>query len=598
MRLACLFLLIIIAVIGLTACDQRGERLQRASNLSGAVLDQLTGRDAENTNPKDAMQNLTVEARAFRGQMQPTFFPDLPEISQSRFVMGSIIAKPKDLPPQTPLPSADTPIQQRDPDELIIEAAARYDLAVNLRRSYASEIIIEIVDEASQSVFAVETEDLSCNIEAEPQGQTRSPESTMICFIEALETSGVFEYVEKDYLFEHQMTARPDSKTGKSVLPNDPLFHLQWPYQNPDKIAGGAGFIDFWTREATQGTSDVVIALIDTGLDLNHPDMQESPNLAKGWDMVSHPAMSNDGDARDSDPADPGDLCRAHNQFEDSWHGTHIAGIVGAGLTDNTIGTAGGAWTVRIVPVRALGRCGGRLSDINDAIRWAAGAIPDYDALGNEVWNENPADIINLSFGVFKSCPASLQDAIDAVTAAGVTVVAAAGNHRVSTAFFAPAGCQNVITVAASDARGHLAHYSNFGRAVDVMAPGGDLSRDDNGDGYPDGILSAKRADTCLDPIDQSPVATCFYAFEEGSSMAAAHVSAALALIKSKRPDLTRLELLDTLTAGVTPATGDQCRSDCLNYPGAEPIADSENICLRRCGAGLLNLSGIELTQD
>ncbi|MEM7493925.1 MAG: S8 family peptidase [Pseudomonadota bacterium] len=589
MRLASLSLMIMVALIGLTACDQRAERLERASDLSSAVFDQLTGRDVGSANPKEAMQSLAVDARAFQGQMQPTFFPDLPETSQSRFIMGSIIAKPKDLAPE------DTSIQQPQPDELIIESAATFDLAVNLRRLYAGEIIIEIVDETSQPVFAVETEDLSCNIEAEPQGQARSPESTMICFIEVLETSGAFEYVEKDYLFEHQMTARPDSKTAKRVVPDDPLFHLQWPYQNPDQIAGGAGFIDFWTREATQGTSKVVIALIDTGLDLNHPDIQNSPNLAKGWDMVTHPEMSNDGNGRDPDPVDPGDLCRGHNQFEDSWHGTHIAGTLGAGLTNNTVGTAGGARDIKVVPVRALGKCGGRLSDINDSIRWAAGAIPDYDAFGNEVWNENPADIINLSFGLFKSCPASLQDAIDAVTATGVTIVAAAGNHRVSTEFFAPAGCQNVITVAASDARGHLAHYSNFGRAVDLMAPGGDLGRDDNADGYPDGILSTKRAEMCLDPVDQSAVPTCYYAFEEGSSMAAAHVSAALALIKSKRPDLTRLELLDTLMAGVTPTTDDQCRNDCLNYPGAEPIAGSENICLRRCGAGLLNLSGIVL---
>ncbi|MEM1391244.1 MAG: S8 family serine peptidase, partial [Pseudomonadota bacterium] len=369
MRLASLSLMI-MALIGLIGCDQRAERLQRASNLSSAVFDQLTGRDAENANPKEAMQGLAVEARAFQGQMQPTFFPDLPETSQSRFFMGSIIAKPKDLPPQTSIPSEDTPTQQPEADEHIIEAAATYDLAVNMKRSYAGEIIIEIVDETAQQVFAIETKDLSCETEVETEERVRSPEHAMLCFMETLDASGAFDYVEKDYLFEHQMTARPDRKAAKTVVPDDPLFHLQWPYQSSDQIAGGAGFIDFWTREASQGTSEVVIALIDTGLDFNHPDIQNSPNLAKGWDMVTHPAMSNDGDGRDSDPADPGDLCREHNQFEDSWHGTHIAGTLGAGLTNNTMGTAGGAWTIKIVPVRAMGKCGGRLSDINNAIRW------------------------------------------------------------------------------------------------------------------------------------------------------------------------------------------------------------------------------------
>ncbi|MEM1088719.1 MAG: hypothetical protein AAGH90_13430, partial [Pseudomonadota bacterium] len=209
MRLASLSLMI-MALIGLTACDQRAERLQRASDLSSAVLDQVIGRDTGGTDPKEAMQSLAVEARAFKGQMQPTFFPDLPETSQSRFVVGSIIAKPKDVPPQTPIPSEDTPTQQPEADERIIEAATTYDLAVNMRRSYAGEIIIEIVDETAQQLFAIETKDLSCETEVETEEQVRSPERTMLCFMEILDASGAFDYVEKDYLFEHQMTARPD----------------------------------------------------------------------------------------------------------------------------------------------------------------------------------------------------------------------------------------------------------------------------------------------------------------------------------------------------------------------------------------------------
>ena len=110
----------------------------------------------------------------------------------------------------------------------------------------------------------------------------------------------------------------------------------------------------------------------------------------------------------------------------------------------------------------------------------------------------------------------------------GVIVVSAAGNARVSTQFYAPGGCQNVITVAAGDARGQIAPYSNFGDNVTVIAPGGDLTRDDNGDGRPDGVLSTKAATNCYDPVTGEGVDTCFYAYEQGTSMAAPHVSAAL----------------------------------------------------------------------
>ena len=155
--------------------------------------------------------------------------------------------------------------------------------------------------------------------------------------------------------------------------------------------------------------------------------------------MVSDPRMGNDGDGRDPDPDDPGDLCDPNDPFaEDSFHGTHVAGTIGANLSNNMSGVAGGAWQVTVVPVRALGKCGGRLTDINDAIRWAGGLVPAFDGNGNEVWNENPADIINLSIGLFEFCPASLQDAINAVTERGVVVVSAAGNARVPTEFYAP----------------------------------------------------------------------------------------------------------------------------------------------------------------
>ncbi|MEM1147705.1 MAG: S8 family peptidase [Pseudomonadota bacterium] len=494
-------------------------------------------------------------------------------------------------------------------EDRMIETATKFKVAASIQRSRSGQMVIEIGSDAinptnfteavlQQGRIALEN-GVECD-EVAAQAEDANPLVALECVIEDLRASGEFEYVEKDWLYEHQMMRRPDVPVvPMRVTPNDPLFDLQWHFKSQgnglDQSPGGASFIDYWTDQDTQGSSDVVVAIVDTGLQLNHPDIRNSGNVEAGWDMVSDLEVANDGDGRDNDPSDPGDICPARNVFENTFHGTHVAGIVGAAGTNNADGIAGGAWNVKVVPVRALGKCGGKLSDINDAIRWAAGTIPEYNALGEEVWNEFPADIINLSLGLFKACPASMQDAINAVTDRGVTVVVAAGNRSVPTDFYAPAGCQNVVTVASGDARGYMAPYSNYGAAIDVLAPGGDLARDDNGDGHPDGVLSTKTAENCADPLTGAAVPVCYYAFEHGTSMAAPHVSAALALIKTKRPDLGSNALVSTLLSGVTPTTKAQCAGLCTQYPGAVPSADDPDICVRQCGSGLLNLADVTL---
>ena len=245
------------------------------------------------------------------------------------------------------------------------------------------------------------------------------------------------------------------------------------------------------------------------------------------------------------------------------------------------------------MPVRALGKCGGRLSDINDAIRWAAGLIPAEGADGSEVWNDNPADIINLSIGLFEYCPASLQDAIDSVTERGAVVVSAAGNARIDTAYYAPGGCDNVISVAAGNALGEITAYSNFGDGVDILAPGGEMARDDDNDSRPDGILSTKASTDCYDPVTGEAVQDCYYAYEQGTSMAAPHVSAALALLKARDPEASSDELIETLMAATDPRTDMQCAGLCSDYPGTTPIPGSENMCRRPCGGRILNLANV-----
>jgi serine protease len=525
--------------------------------------------------------------------------------------------------------------KQLDANGVMLETMSKYRIGGEVALSRQGQMVIQIgADGASPTQyrgagtaagdFLVRADEVQCPENMQPEQVGDDLALATACVVRDLRASGQFEYVEPDYIFQNQFVRRPKTAppatgtgtpttgsgsgtstptpTTASFDPNDPLWTLQWDLRDrgtsDGRSAGGAGFETFWKRQGTAGSRSVVVAVVDTGLQMSHPDIAGSPNIMPGWDMVSDPRMGNDGDGRDSDANDPGDMCDPTKpNAADSFHGTHVAGTVGAAGTNNGAGVAGGAWNVRIVPVRALGKCGGRLSDINDAIRWAAGIIPAEGPDNSEVWNENPADVINLSIGLLGSCPASLQDAIDSATEHGAIVVSAAGNARMSTSLYAPAGCRGVVTVAASDARGQLTPYSNYGPEVSLLAPGGDLTRDDNGDGKPDGVLSTKAATNCYDPVTGESVENCFYAFEQGTSMAAPHVSAALALLKARSPTANKDELVATLQSALDPRQALQCSGLCSQYPGTTPLPDNPDMCARPCGAGLLNLSNIPALQ-
>jgi len=359
-----------------------------------------------------------------------------------------------------------------------------------------------------------------------------------------------------------QLNERPDVEYAQpnwilnrlDTAPSDTLYGTQWHYFNNGAGAGqspgGVGLPAAW--DVQTGSASVVVAVIDTGILPAHPDIAGSPNLGAGYDMISAIAVANDGDGRDSDPTDPGDAvaageCGPGEPAEpDSWHGTHVAGTVGVGNTNNASGVAGMNWNVTLQAVRVLGKCGGSIVDINDGIRWAAGLpVPGVPI------NPNPARVINMSLGGGGACSASpaTQSAINDAVAAGVTVVVAAGNSKADAANFMPASCDNVITVAAGEARGHLAtRYSNFGATVEIMAPGGDVRRDDNADGQPDGVLSMVNGG---------------YAYYNGTSMAAPHVAGAAALHIAQDPTLTPTGVLARLQADALPRNATQCPKPC-----------------------------------
>jgi serine protease len=375
-------------------------------------------------------------------------------------------------------------------------------------------------------------------------------------------------------------------------MPNDPLLALQWHYlprgAGPGHSPGGAGFTAFW--EANEiGSRTVRVAVIDTGLDLTNPDINGSTNIAPGIDLIANLERSGDGDGIDADAQDSGDRCGAAT--ENSYHGTHVAGTLGAGGTNNRVGIAGGLWHVTIVPVRVLGRCGGELADIVSGIRWAAGIAPAIGPGGVQIRNNNPADIINMSLSLQAPCPASLQAAIDAAVQRGVVIVVAAGNKANQAALYAPANCNNVIVVAANDARGGLAFYSNFGPQIDIMAPGGDLFADSDGDGRPDGVLSTRTTQSdCYDPLNQSSTERCYYSFLQGTSMAAPHVSAALAMMAAET-GLRGRQLEDMLfTRALSPIETSFGQIECARSRNAQPISPGSTTCARPSGRGFLDM--------
>jgi serine protease len=334
----------------------------------------------------------------------------------------------------------------------------------------------------------------------------------------------------------------PDVVMVPLAAANDKHFAAQWNLTDP---AAGIFAHQAWAMSRGQG---VVVAVVDTGV---RPHIDLLPNLLPGHDFISNRAAARDGDGRDGQPWDEGNWttaaqCTAGQLPEDSlWHGTHVAGAVAA-VANNGLGIAGVAPAARVLPVRAVGRCGGRTSDIIDGMLWAAG-LP---VAGAPV-NRHPAQVINLSLGSLTACSRSFQGAIDAVRAQGAVVVTAAGNSDTDVANVSPSGCNRVISVAASDRAGRLAYYSNHGRRITVAAPGGDMR-----DAAEGGVLSLYNAGTRRPAQDN-------LAYMQGTSMAAPQVSGVVALMLARQPGLSPDRVEELLRASARPMPGGPCLVGC-----------------------------------
>ena len=304
-----------------------------------------------------------------------------------------------------------------------------------------------------------------------------------------------------------------------TLTPDDPLFPQQW---NATMINLPAAW------DLTLGSPDVVVAVIDSGVLLNHPDLAGRlctvGDPCAGYDFVADPTSAADGDGIDADPDDPGD--QSHADGSSSFHGTHVAGLVGA-AGDNATGVAGVDWGAPIMPVRVLGVGGGTSYDVMQGVRYAAGLSNDSATMPGQ-----RADILNLSLGGNGYSQAE-QDLFTAVRNLGIIVVAAAGNNA-SNVHFYPAAYAGVVAVSAVDEDKALAGYSSYGAAIDLAAPGGKAVS---------GILSTSGNDLA------NPIAYT-YASLAGTSMAAPQVAGVVALMRAEYPTLTPTEFDVLLTAG------------------------------------------------
>lgn len=312
-----------------------------------------------------------------------------------------------------------------------------------------------------------------------------------------------------------------------ALIPNDPYLNQEWTMQD-------FGVEQAWVKE-TGATNATTIAIIDTGIQMDHPDLQAK--IVGGCDFYMG----------DNDPT-PGPGVD---------HGTHVAGIAGA-IGDNTIGVAGVAFDVnaRIEPIKIFDDTGSyaTTSTLIDAIRWAAGL-----AVSGAAINPHPADVINMSVGVVGDQPlvdTAAQQAFDA----GSLLVAASGNWGSGTPYatdpgvLSPANAPAVIAVGSVDSTYQISGFSDTtrdgstlasGKAVELMAPGGF----ERTSGYSNGCPTSYGGVAVYSIV--STYTGSGYGCDSGTSMASPFVAGVAALLKSQNPTWSPTQLRQALDASV-----------------------------------------------
>lgn len=397
-----------------------------------------------------------------------------------------------------------------------------------------------------------------------------------------------------------------DVRRHRYSAPNDPLYAAgqpadpgpvvgQWYLRAPSgEVKSSISAETAWA--VTAGNPNVVVAVLDTGVRFDHADLRTK--LLPGYDMITDPVIAGDGNGRDADASDVGDYVSAADKsahpstFEgcdiqdSSWHGTQTASLVGA-ATDNGIGMASIGRQVRVLPLRVLGKCGGYDSDIQAAMRWAAGLdVPGVPS------NATPAAVISMSLGSDGACSSSYVSVVGEVTAAGTLVVAAAGNSA-GRAVGTPANCPGVLAVGGLRHAGTKVGYSDLGPQVAISAPAGNCVNlgADEPCLYP--IVTALNAGRTK-PVPNSSIYSDAWNYAAGTSFAAPLVAGTAALLVSARPALKPADLRSLLQSSARPfpKTGGD-NGDGSVVPVCKAPGDFDQLqcyCTTgTCGAGMLD---------
>ncbi len=397
-----------------------------------------------------------------------------------------------------------------------------------------------------------------------------------------LSTAELLKRLRSDPAVEY---AVEDRLRDARALPNDPLYAGQWYLKSGQAAAIGAE--QAW--DVTTGDASVVVAVLDTGILPRHPDLRD--RVLPGYDFISEPALSGDGDGRDADPSDNGDYVDASDQANaelqsicgevpeqqsSSWHGTRVAGVLAA-AGNNSTGIAGTSWTARILPVRVLGKCGGFDSDIIAAMRWAGGlkvaGVPD---------NPNPARILNLSLGGSSPCSAAYATVVAELKAAGVLVVTAAGNETGPVE--SPGNCSGVLSVAGVRHVGTKVGYSSMGSEVGISAPAGNCVNPTLPCLFP--INTTSNAGTTAPAAN---VYTDENAPNIGTSFSAPQVAGVAALMLAANPAQTPEDLILRLKSTARPFAVDPVLPTCPTTADGPDTIGQCNCTASTCGAGMLD---------
>ncbi|HEU0200486.1 MAG TPA: S8 family serine peptidase [Burkholderiaceae bacterium] len=414
--------------------------------------------------------------------------------------------------------------------------------------------------------------------------------------------------------------AVPDRRRFIQAIPND--LH----YGTKDAVTSGTGIAQQWfltpptstlpaainaeqAWDVTTGSASVPVAVIDTGVLFDHPDLGRmgvnGGKVHAGYDFIGPDpdntfSTANDGTDRDADPSDPGDwISSADLQnanfsgcdvSDSSWHGTHVAALIGA-RSNNGEGVTGIGWDTPVVPLRVLGKCAGYDSDILAAMRWAAGLTVSGDraplppSATSLPANPNAARVINLSLGSPSGqCSQSYSNVITELANAGVLIVVAGGND--TGPVFEPARCPNVLAVAGIRHAGSKVGFSAYGSQIGIAAPAGNCVELTGACRRP--IVSASNFGT-------TQPSTHAYDGTLGTSFSSPMVAGVAGLMLARNSLLSLTELRNRLQRSARQFPIDSTLMNCSDTAfrpdgsGNYPNGGSCNCTSTSCGNGMLD---------